>query len=187
MKLKSENKQSENKESESKEKEKENNDNKKENDEENKEENEEENENDSKKENENTETENTENEKEIEKGKENENEIINEKNENNEKKIIKEENNDNDEIFILLCILLSKNKLNETILSFIDTILKTIENSEIIDKTLKNNIIKECQEIKTILEENFKNIIKEQIEKCLNNISQNDNIDIYINDYYLVL
>ena len=174
------NKENENKENENKgkERESEDNENKKENDKKD-EENEEENENDSKKENENTETENTENEKE--------NEIINEKLENNEEMPIKEENKDNDKIFILLCILLSKNKLNETILSFIDIILSKVENSEIIDKILKENIVKECKEIKTILQENIKNIIKEQIQKCLNNISKNDNLDKYINNYYFVL
>ena len=145
---------------------------------------------DSKKENENTETENT----------ENENEIINEKIENNDETTNKEtinENNDNkdndkneldnDEIFILLCILLSKNKLLETLFSFIDLILKKVENSEIIDKLLKKTIIKECKGIKNKIQENFNNVMKEQIKKCLNIIAINDNIDLYINNYYLIL
>ena len=154
---------------------------------------------DSKKENENTETENTENEKE------NENEIINEKIENNEEIQSKEnttenndnnnnENNDNnkneqdnEEIFILLCILLSKNKLLETLFSFIDLILNKVENSEIIEKLLKKTIIKECKQIKNLIQENFNNVMKEQIKKCLNTIAINDNIDLYINNYYLVL
>ena len=153
---------------------------------------------DSKKENENTETENTENEKD------NENEIINEKIESNDETQNKEtiiENNDNnnnenddnnkneldnDEIFILLCILLSKNKLCETLFSFIDLILNKVENGEI-DKLLKKTIIKECKEIKNIIQENFNNTMKEQIKKCLNTIAINDNIDLYINNYYLVL
>ena len=154
---------------------------------------------DSKKENENTETENTENEKE------NENKIINEKIENNEETQSKEnttenndnnnnENNDNnkneqdnEEIFILLCILLSKNKLLETLFSFIDLILNKVENTEIIEKLLKKTIIKECKQIKNLIQENFNNVMKEQIKKCLNTIAINDNIDLYINNYYLVL
>ena len=156
---------------------------------------------DSKKENENTETENTENEKE------NENEIINEKIENNDDTQNKEniiENNDinnnnngnndynknviyNDEIFILLCILLSKNKLRETIFSFIDLILNKVENTEIIEKLLKKTIIWKCKEIKKSIQEKFNNIMKEQIKKCLNIIAINDDIDLYINNYYLIL
>ena len=95
--------------------------------------------------------------------------------------------NINDEIFILLCIILSKNKFNETIISFIETILTKVQNGEMTDIALKGNIIKECKEIKTIIQENIKNIIKEQIRKCLHNIALNDDIDIFINNYYIVL
>ena len=95
--------------------------------------------------------------------------------------------NINDEIFILLCIILSKNKFNETIMSFIETILTKVQNGEMTDTALKGDIIKECKEIKTIIQENIKNIIKEQIRKCLHNIALNDDIDIYINNYYIVL
>ena len=104
-----------------------------------------------------------------------------------DKKKEQKEKNDNDKIFILLCILLSKNKLNETTLSFINLLLKKIEISDNIDKELKEKIIKECNEIKIIIQDNIKNIIKEQIQKCLEEISKNDNLDIYINNYYLVL
>ena len=129
--------------------------------------------------------------------KENENkEILNENNNESEnvenekdEETTKEEINYNDEIFILLCIILSKNKLNETIFSFIETILKKVESSESVDKILKEKISKECQEIKSIINENIINIMKEQIHKCLNKISKNENIDVdvYINNYYLVL
>ena len=95
--------------------------------------------------------------------------------------------NINDEIFILLCIILSKNKFNETIISFIETILTKVQNGEMTDIALKGDIIKECKEIKTIIQENIKNIIKEQIRKCLHNIALNDDIDIFINNYYIVL
>ena len=95
--------------------------------------------------------------------------------------------NINDEIFILLCIILSKNKFNETIMSFIETILTKVQNGEMTDTALKGDIIKECKEIKMIIQENIKNIIKEQIRKCLHNIALNDDIDIYINNYYIVL
>ena len=95
--------------------------------------------------------------------------------------------NINDEIFILLCIILSKNKFNETIISFIETILTKVQNGEMTDIALKGDIIKECKEIKAIIQENIKNIIKEQIRKCLHNIALNDDIDIFINNYYIVL
>ena len=100
-----------------------------------------------------------------------------------------ENNAINNEIFVLICIIFSKNKLKEIILSFIDVILIKIEKSEIIDKSLKNKIIKECQDIKILLEENIKNIIKDQIQNCLTKISLNNdiNIDIFITNYYLVL
>ena len=83
--------------------------------------------------------------------------------------------------------MLSKNKLLETLFSFIDLILNKVENTEIIEKLLKKTIIKECKEIKNLIKENFNNVIKEQIKKCLNTIAINDNIDLYINNYYLVL
>ena len=166
---------------------------------------------DSKKENENTETENTENEKDIDintennetnneiQNKEDSNDIKNENNinenyinENNENN--KDNNNDNnkifnynDDIFILLCIILSKNKFYETINSFLDVILNKIENNNTMESKLKENIIKECQDIKNLIKENLKNISKDQIQKCLNKIAINDDIDTYIDNYYLVL
>ena len=120
----------------------------------------------------------------------------NEKNEKTEsdKKESKEENNENnqeincnDEIFILLCVILSKNKFIETIMSFIDIILSKVKNGDNIDKVLKGNIIKECKEIKTVIQENIKNIIKEQIKQCLHKIALCEDIDTYVNNYYLVL
>ncbi len=111
-----------------------------------------------------------------------------------EKKESKEENNENnqeincnDEIFILLCVILSKNKFIETIMSFIDIILSKVKNGDNIDKVLKGNILKECKEIKTVIQENIKNIIKEQIKQCLHKIALCEDIDTYVNNYYLVL
>ena len=72
-------------------------------------------------------------------------------------------------------------------MSFIETILTKVQNGEMTDTALKGDIIKECKEIKMIIQENIKNIIKEQIRKCLHNIALNDDIDIYINNYYIVL
>ena len=108
---------------------------------------------------------------------------------NQEQNKISENNVITNEIFVLICIIFSKNKLKEIILSFIDVILIKIEKSEIIDKSLKNKIIKECQNIKTLLENNIKNIIKDQIQICLTKTSLNNdiNIDIFITNYYLIL
>ena len=141
------------------------------NDEENK------NENINKKENEYSETETTENELNND----------NEKIENIDEISNKEEFNQSDEMFILLCIILSKNKLYETIAFFIDLIIKKVDHSENIENTLKKKIIKECQEIKQITKDNIQKIIIEEIHKCLSKISINDNIDNFINNYYLVL
>ena len=104
-----------------------------------------------------------------------------------EEEIKKVETNDNDEIFILLCIILSKNKLNETIVSFLDLILKKIEKSDLVEKELKETILKECEEIKKTIQDNIKNIMREQIQNCLKKISINDSLDTYINNYYLIL
>lgn len=52
-----------------------------------------------------------------------------------------EEINYDDEIFVLLYIILSKNKLIETLSSFIDTISNKVEKSNNIDKDLKESII----------------------------------------------
>ena len=134
-------------------------------------------ENNSIKELENIDTENTENESNNEKI----------KSENNEESLNKEEFSETDEIFILLCIILSKNKLYESITTFIDLILNKVENNEIIDITIRENIIKECKEIKNIIQDNFINIMKEQINKCLNKLTINNDIDVFINNFYLVL
>ena len=126
-----------------------------------------------------------------EKEKESETNDKKEENENksNEKEETKlEEINYDDEIFLLLCIILSKNKLIETISAFIETISNKVENSNI-DKDLKENILKECKEIKTLIKNSIADKMKEQIQKCLNGISSNNNIDldIYIHNYYFVL
>lgn len=113
-----------------------------------------------------------------------------EKNENQkEENKINEDNINNNEIFVLICIIISKNKLKEIILSFIEVILTKVEKSEIIDKILKNKIIKECQDIKTIIQDNLKNTIKDQIQICLSKVSLSNytNIDKFISNYYLIL
>ena len=129
--------------------------------------------------------------KDKEKEKESETNDKKEENENksNEKEETKlEEINYDDEIFLLLCIILSKNKLIETISAFIETISNKVENSNI-DKDLKENILKECKEIKSLIKNSIADKMKEQIQKCLNGISSNNNIDldIYIHNYYFVL
>jgi len=119
-----------------------------------------------------------------------ENDIKEEKNENQkEENKINEDNINNNEIFVLICIIISKNKLKEIILSFIEVILTKVEKSEIIDKILKNKIIKECQDIKAIIQDNLKNTIKDQIQICLTKVSLSNytNIDKFINNYYLIL
>ena len=105
----------------------------------------------------------------------------------NDENILKDELNENDELFILLCILLSKNKLNDIITSFIDIVINKVEKSEKIEKKLKENILNECNEIKTNINENIKNITKDQIKKCLDKISLNDDLDKFINNYHLAL
>ena len=104
--------------------------------------------------------------------KEKEKEITeNEKKENKGEEDSNKDINYNDEIFILLCILLSKNKFIEIIMSFIDVILTKVKNGTIIDKVLKGNIIKEIKEIKIVIQENIKNLIREQIKQCLHKIA----------------
>ena len=95
--------------------------------------------------------------------------------------------NDNNEMCLLLCLLLSKNKLNETILSFIDILLTKLEKYEKIENNIKENIIKEIQEIKILVKNNIHKKVLTQIQKCLHTISSCDNIDLYINNYYLTL
>ena len=102
---------------------------------------------------------------------------------------INEEIINNNEIFVLICIIISKNKLKETFLSFIEVIHNKVEKSEIKDKPLKNKILKECQDIKMIIENNIKDLIKDQIQICLTKISLSNytKIDVFINNYYLIL
>ena len=108
--------------------------------------------------------------------------------ENEKKETVKiSGNNDYNEICKLLCILLSKNKLNEAILSFIDILFKKLEKNEKIDKNIKENILKEIQEIKIQVKNSIKKIVIVQIQKCLHIISSCDNIDLYINNFYLTL
>ena len=101
----------------------------------------------------------------------------------------KNENINTNEIFILICIIISKNKLKEITFSFIDVILTKVEKSELVEQILKNKIIKECKDIKFLIQDNIKNIIKNQIQICLSKISlnENTNVDIFIDNYYLIL
>ena len=140
------------------------------------------------KDNENKEKENIVKEDEVNDKKEEDENKNKEKKEEGEENKVQEINYD-DEIFVLLCIILSKNKLIENISSFIETISKKVEKSENIDKDLKENIMKECKEIKKLVENSIADKMKELIQKCLNGISSNNNIDldIYINNYYFVL
>ena len=68
-------------------------------------------------------------------------------------------------------------------------ILTIVEKSELVEQILKNKIIKECQDIKFLIQDNIKNIIKNQIQICLSKISlnENTNVDIFIDNYYLIL
>ena len=96
--------------------------------------------------------------------------------------------NNNKEICKLLCILLSKNKLNESIALFIEILLKKLENNENFTKRdNKDNILKEIKEINKVVNDNIKKIILKQIEKCLHSISSCHDIDFYINNFYLTL
>ena len=104
----------------------------------------------------------------------------------NEDKIKREDLNDiniQNEICILLCFLISKNKFNEIICEFIDILAKKLEKNENIDE----NIIKEVNYIKLLVQKNIKIKFLEQITKCLDIISSICNLDIYINNFYLVL
>ena len=107
----------------------------------------------------------------------------------NEENKINEDIINGNEIFVLICIIISKNKLKEILISFIDVILTKVEKSEIIEKLLKNKIIKEFQDIKVLIQENIKNLIKNQIQMCLTKISLSNytDIDKFINNYYLIL
>ena len=134
--------------------------------------------------------------KKEEKNTQEENKDKNNDNNNQEKSESKPEENkineeiiNNNEIFVLICIIISKNKLKETFLSFIEVIHNKVEKSEIKDKSLKNKILKECQDIKILIENNIKDLIKDQIQICLTKISLSNytNIDAFINNYYLIL
>ena len=87
------------------------------------------------------------------------------------------------EICILLCFLVAKNKFEEILGEFIDILLKKLENNEHIDE----NIIKEVNYIKLLIQKNIKQKFFDQIKKCLNVISFCNNLDLYINHFYLVL
>ena len=96
-------------------------------------------------------------------------------------------NNDKNEICILMCLLLSKNKLIEAIISFIEVLIKKINNTDKIDLNIKNNILKEIQEIQLEVNKIIKNALINKVQRCLHLISSCNNIDLYINNFYLVL
>ena len=103
-----------------------------------------------------------------------------------EEKEKKEEYNDiniQNEICILLCLLASKNKFKEILLEFIDILYKKLEKNE----NINEKIIKEINYIKLLVQKNINNKFLEQIKKCLETISSCNNLDIYINNFYLVL
>ena len=87
------------------------------------------------------------------------------------------------EICILLCLLVSKNKFKEILFEFIGILYKKLENNENIDE----KIINEINYIKLLVQKNINNKFLDQIKKCLGTISSFNNLDIYINNFYLVL
>ena len=103
-----------------------------------------------------------------------------------EEKENKEEYSDiniQNEITILLCLLVSKNKFKEILIEFIDILYKKLEKNENIDE----KIINEINYIKILIQKNINNKFLEQIKKCLETISSCNNLDVYINNFYLVL
>ena len=103
-----------------------------------------------------------------------------------EEKENKEEYSDiniQNEITILLCLLVSKNKFKEILIEFIDILYKKLEKNENIDE----KIINEINYIKILIQKNISNKFLEQIKKCLETISSCNNLDVYINNFYLVL
>ena len=76
-------------------------------------------------------------------------------------------NNDKNEICILMCLLLSKNKLIEAIISFIEVLIKKINNNDNIDLNIKNNILKEIQEIQLEVNKIIKNALINKVQRCL--------------------
>ena len=118
----------------------------------------------------------------------NENENIAEiNNEIEEKKNIKnaeyKEEKIQKEISILLCLLIAKNEFKKALLSFIDILSSKLETNDKIDI----NIINEVNYIKLLVQKNIKEKFLTEIKNCLNTISQETNLDIYINNFYLVL
>ena len=109
----------------------------------------------------------------------NEEKIINEKGEK-EKYANK---NFYNEICLLLCLLTSKNKLKELLLKFINLLSKKLEKNEDIDK----KIIREMGFVKFLVQQYIDNKFLSQIEKFLDAISICNNLDIYINNFYLIL
>ena len=116
-----------------------------------------------------------------------EEEIKEEKEQKEEKeKEKKEEDSDisiQNEICILLCLLASKNKFKEILLEFIDILAKKLEKNENIDE----KIINEINYIKLLVQKNINNKFLDQIKKCLDTISSCNDLDKYINNFYLVL
>ena len=103
-----------------------------------------------------------------------------------EEKENKEEYSDiniQNEITILLCLLVSKNKFKEILIEFIDILYKKLEKNENTDE----KIINEINYIKILIQKNISNKFLEQIKKCLETISSCNNLDVYINNFYLVL
>jgi hypothetical protein len=92
-----------------------------------------------------------------------------------------------DEICALLCILLCKNRLNEDISSFIELLFKKIENNEKIKEANNEHHINEIEEIKKSIKNIIQNILITQIQKCLHVISSQNEIDLYIYNFYLTL
>ena len=124
----------------------------------------------------------------------------NENKENNDENIVKEEeeekekekekdiekNNDENnknEICALLCVITCKNKLFEDISSFLEALSKKLENKE----ENKEKQTKEIQDIQASIKNNIQNLLIIQIQKCLHTISSQNDIDSYINYFYLTL
>ena len=92
-----------------------------------------------------------------------------------------------DEICVLLCVLLCKNKFNEDISTFFEILIKKIENNGKINQANNESHLNEIKEINNSIKNIIQNILITQIQKCLHAISSQTDIDLYINNYYLTL
>ena len=86
---------------------------------------------------------------------------------------------------VTILLIYGRDLLYNSICNIIDEILKEIDSSNQITKTVKNNFMTEFEEIKKIVNDNLTRVVHNQIIQSLNETLDHTDIDSFIEGFYI--